>query len=232
MKRTFFEALIQLKRITGVRDPLGGVSGTGCPRDFSVILDVVDPFTAGGADTSVESLKIGDHQWISRPPMKYQKCWYAVAVGEDKCLYVSGGSTGHEMIPDEQYTKTVSKFNSQANEWTEMHPMQLGRDNHAAVILGNIMYVIGGEIKGAGASHLCEKYYLNVNESSDVSHDMASLNTIRSGFGAVGHLDKIFVAGGMAQDGDPDPVIPCSIAEVYNVKFKVSTLSLKMSCFL
>ena len=58
-------------------------------------------------------------------------------------IYVSGGKKEEHEI-----TSTVMVFDPQANTWTELASMGIGRANHSSAAIGGTLYVFGGVTDG------------------------------------------------------------------------------------
>ena len=103
-----------------------------------------------------------------------------VALNEE--LYVTGG---------DQYWNSVDKYSPILAEWREVSSMKIGRGAHCAVILGNLIYVLGGM-----DSSICHNSIECFNPLTNRWSEGPSMNVARQFACAAVSCGKIFVAGG------------------------------------
>ena len=103
-----------------------------------------------------------------------------VALNEE--LYVTGG---------DQYWNSVDKYSPILAEWREVSSMKIGRGAHCAVILGNLIYVLGGM-----DSSICHSSIECFNPLTNRWSEGPSMNVARQFACAAVSCGKIFVAGG------------------------------------
>ena len=103
-----------------------------------------------------------------------------VALNEE--LYVTGG---------DQYWNRVDKYSPILAEWKEVSSMKIGRGAHCAIILGNLIYVLGGM-----DSSICHNSIECFDPLTNHWSEGPSMNVARQFACAAVSCGKIFVAGG------------------------------------
>ena len=89
---------------------------------------------------SVERLADLKGKWISIEPMQTPRTDLA-AVNCDGVVYAIGGHFGND---DSTKLKSVEKYDSSAKKWKYVSDMNFERHSHAACVLRNKIYVVGG----------------------------------------------------------------------------------------
>ena len=97
-------------------------------------------------------------------------------------LYVTGGKDN---------MKRVDKFDPHLHEWSEVASMKIGRYAHCAVVVGNLIYVLGGS-DGEICHDSMECFDSSTNQWTDKMH----MNAKRKYPSAATSCGKIFVVGG------------------------------------
>ena len=102
-------------------------------------------YAIGGWDghkssSSVEQLDDLEGEWINIEPMQTPRTDLA-AVNCDGMVYAVGGRSGDDYS---KILKTVEKYDSSANKWKFVSNMNIERRAHAACVLRNKIYVVGG----------------------------------------------------------------------------------------
>ena len=100
----------------------------------------------------------------------------------DENLYVIGGD-GH--------LNRVDKYSPRLDEWKEVASMKTSRASHCAVVVENLIYVLGGR-----DNSVCHKSIECFNASTNHWTDRPSMNVARQFAGAAVSCGKIFIAGG------------------------------------
>ena len=90
--------------------------------------------------SSVERLSNLKRKWIDIESMQTPR-GYVAAVNCDGVVYAIGGKSGKN---DSTTLKTVEKYDSTANTWKYVSDMNFKRRAHAASVLRNKIYVVGG----------------------------------------------------------------------------------------
>ena len=97
-------------------------------------------------------------------------------------LYVIGG---------DEHLKRVDKYNPSLDEWKEFASMKTSRACHCAVVVENLIYVLGGR-----DNSVCHKSIECFSASTNHWTDRPSMNVARQFAGAAVSCGKIFIAGG------------------------------------
>ena len=90
--------------------------------------------------SSVERLGDLKEEWIISEPMQAPRQFLA-AVNCDGVVYAIGGRAGKDYSTT---LKTVEKYDSSTNKWNYVSDMNFKRRAHAACVLRNKIYVVGG----------------------------------------------------------------------------------------
>ena len=102
-------------------------------------------YAIGGWDgnnclSSVERLGDLKGEWINIEPMQAPRYCFA-AVNCDGVVYAIGGRSGDDISTT---SRTVEKYDPSANKWKYVSDMNFTRRAHAACVLRNKIYVVGG----------------------------------------------------------------------------------------
>ena len=100
----------------------------------------------------------------------------------DGNLYVIGGDL---------HLNRVDKYDPGLDEWKEVASMKTSRASHCAVVVENLIYVLGGR-----DNSVCHKSIECFNASTNQWTDRPSMNVARQFAGAAVSCGKIFIAGG------------------------------------
>jgi N-acetylneuraminic acid mutarotase len=106
----------------------------------------------------------------------------ACAIGSD--IYVSGGTTGG------QAQATVFKFDTKANEWSNLAPMPIPSFGHGAHVLDGLVYVVGAGGPG--------REILRFDPASGAWSTMAPTVSIRKCGASFVVGGSLYVAGGFS----------------------------------
>ena len=90
--------------------------------------------------SSVERLGDLNGKWINIEPMQTSRHWVA-AVNCGGVVFAIGGRSGEDYSTT---LKTVEKYDSLENKWKYVSDMNFKRRGHAACVLRNKIYVVGG----------------------------------------------------------------------------------------
>ncbi len=95
----------------------------------------------------------------------------------------------------QSHTERVFAFNPAQNQWEEKAPMPTSRAGHAAAVIGNLAYVLGGEGNPDDPTGVFDQ-----NEAYDATNDtwtsLPVIPTRRHGTGAAAIDGKIYLPGG------------------------------------
>jgi len=160
-------------------------------------------YVVGGATTST-SVNINQiynpetDTWTTGPPMPTARFVTAGAV-VNNILYVIGGKPNVAACPMAYCQLTVVEaYDPSSNTWSTKSPMPTPRDSIATVVVGGIIYVIGGFLNGSGRLNTVESY----NPATDTWTEEAPLLLGKS-YEAAGLLGSTIVAaGGLTNAGD------------------------------
>ena len=144
--------------------------------------------------------------WSSKSSMPTGRHAPSVA-SNGSSVYVVGGSNNG-------YLATFEVYNALEDTWTTKPPMQQARRGHSSHILGNELFVIGGEKPEKEISSV-EAYDTSINTWSN----KASLSIPRSFHASCMHNGKIYVFGGFTSNGLNNNVtheVSVSSVEVYD----------------
>jgi N-acetylneuraminic acid mutarotase len=148
-------------------------------------------------------------EWKELAPMPTKRGAASAGVANGK-IYVTGGANSlpgvtengihparpHNVVP------TVEEYDPATNTWRTVRSLLLARNHHAAVGVGDNIYVIGGRVGAAfisGTSNnvdLVEMY----DPATDLWMPRTRMPTARSAIGAGVYNNNILVAGGEGQD--------------------------------
>jgi N-acetylneuraminic acid mutarotase len=182
-------------------------------------------FTAKCLLTSVERYDPSLDCWSAAPPLPLALTGHcAVAVGND--MYVMGGVGKFDGRV--HTSRSVLKFDSHAQTWSEVAPMPEPRAYAGACVVGSNIHVLGG--KGPGSVFTATSYRYNMD--TDAWSTLAPMPQVMRGhcICAVGGL--IYVLGGMSSDNIAssavhsfDPVTNCWSAVTPMLAARVSCAS-------
>ena len=148
-------------------------------------------------------------EWKELAPMPTKRGAASAGVANGK-IYVTGGANSlpgvnengiHPARPH-NVVATVEEYDPAANSWKTVRPLLLARNHHAAVGVGDKIYVIGGRVGAAFISSasnnvdLVEMY----DPATDLWAPRTRMPTARSAIGAGVYNNQILVAGGEGQD--------------------------------
>ena len=115
-------------------------------------------------------------------------------------LYLIGGASNAHMKSD------VHKYNPVANEWKQLASMEVGRTDHCAVGLEDVIYVMAG-FDGQACLKSAESY----DPSTNQWRKAPDLTNLRKSAAAVTVCGKIFVVGGFQDDNNQELEPTCEI---------------------
>ena len=98
----------------------------------------------GSVDTS-ESCATGPGLWTMKAPLMTARYAQGTAV-QNGILYVFGGCTGGTCSTGDPVTSTVEAYDPVSNTWSPRGPMPTAYEPGAAVALGGMIYLIGGDL--------------------------------------------------------------------------------------
>lgn len=122
-------------------------------------------------------------------------------------LYRVGGFTAQNGASEKENLVSQADFSSfdpQSKTWTSLPPLPSGHSSHDAAVVGNTLYVVGGWQMGDG-----ETKWHDTAWSVDLAKDKLEWKAIskppfqRRALALAAWKDKLYVLGGMQQDGGP-----------------------------
>lgn len=129
-------------------------------------------------------------------------------VGHHASVVRLGGFTANNAEGEEHdlhSQSSVARFDVSTNQWIELTPLPKPRSSHAAVTVGNQVYVVGGwSMSGEGDSQ-----WHHTAWTADLSQQPIAWNEIatppfqRRALALAAHDGKLFAIGGMGQEGGP-----------------------------
>jgi N-acetylneuraminic acid mutarotase len=153
-------------------------------------------YVVGGEDAehtalaSVEAYDFAIETWSILPaPMPQARACISNAVVQHKGkVYVVGGDDGEENL------QSVAVYDIAAEAWSVLPTeMMVHRENHAATVHGNKIYVLGGVDQGWTDLRSVEVYDIAAGEWSMMSVEM---QVVRSYLAAAMHGDNLYAVGG------------------------------------
>ncbi|XP_017309164.1 kelch-like protein 40b isoform X1 [Ictalurus punctatus] len=142
--------------------------------------------------------------WLGMPPMPSPRFLFGMGEAENS-IFVIGGK---ELKEGEQTLDSVLVYHRQSLKWGESVPLPYAVYAHGTVSQDGIVYVIGGK----GDSKQCLNKVCAYDTKKGEWKDLAPLKTERSLFGVTVYKDKIYVAGGVTDNGLTGTM------EVYDIK--------------
>jgi N-acetylneuraminic acid mutarotase len=129
-------------------------------------------------------------------------------VAWQKKLILLGGFTALNAKGEKQDLHSqanVRVFDLSTKQWSELPPLPEPRSSHDAALIGSTIYVVGGwNLQGEGNTT-----WHNTAWSLDLSQPMPKWTEltkppfVRRAVAVVAHAGKLFVVGGMDEDGSP-----------------------------
>lgn len=90
-------------------------------------------------------------EWVDVLAMQQRRSCHGIAALSGK-LFVAGGTTGLKIL------NAVECYDPQLNNWTTVASMNIPRMAHRCLVVGNILYAIGGTNHIGGYLSSIEKY--------------------------------------------------------------------------
>jgi N-acetylneuraminic acid mutarotase len=145
---------------------------------------------------SVERYDPGLDTWNAVPSLP-QPRWAHCACVVGDAMYVLGGVEEDEEC-DEPTVSSVLKFDSRTQIWSEVAPMPAERDNAGACVLGNDIYIFGGNADNRMRTSTTYRFNTEMNEWATLSPMPEAIREH-----SVSVIDGlIYVMGGEDSDGN------------------------------
>lgn len=119
-----------------------------------IVLDGESPFVVGGNWTpqeTTERLDLARAAWIEGPPMKHRRREHVIGALPDGTIFAVGGSGGPVGGECCSPLSSIELLGPTSDAWELAPSMFWGREQHAAVVLGNGFVLVSGGRRG-GAS--------------------------------------------------------------------------------
>ncbi|XP_005997686.1 kelch-like protein 41a isoform X2 [Latimeria chalumnae] len=130
--------------------------------------------------------------WIGLPPLPSPRCLFNL--GEvDNFIYAVGGKD----MQTEKPFDSVMRFDIKSVKWTEVKKLPVALYGHSVISHNGLIYSIGGKTNEKN----CINKVFAYNPKKGEWKELAPMKLARSMFGSVVHKNKIWVAGGVAEDG-------------------------------
>ncbi|MBV7377614.1 Kelch repeat-containing protein [Maritimibacter dapengensis] len=134
---------------------------------------------------------------IEAPPIPSPRNSAASAAIDDRMLVCGGRTVSGDLSDDLLMFDPAQGDNG---GWVRLAPMPEARAGHAAAIVGETMYVFGGEWFGPGGSGVFETT-LSYSVGQDRWTTLGPMPVPRHGLGAAGYGGDVFVVGGAERAG-------------------------------
>ncbi len=105
--------------------------------------------------TNNEMFSFKENKWKTFPGLRTPRCSFEAVAFKDDIFIIGGRDTNDNVL------RSVTRLNVKTGKETVVSPMIHARDKHAAVVLNDVIYVIGGRTNEASFS--IEKYNIAKN---------------------------------------------------------------------
>jgi N-acetylneuraminic acid mutarotase len=141
---------------------------------------------------------------------------------ENKLILVGGFSArnakGEKQDLHSQANTRV--FDLKSGQWSELPALPEPRSSHDAALIGSTIYVVGGwKLEGEGKTTWhSNAWSMDLAQPSPIWTELTKPNFVRRAVAVVAHHGKLFVIGGMDEDGKPTKAASCydPVAKVWN----------------
>ena len=133
-------------------------------------------------------------------------------VADGRRLYRLGGFTAKNDSGDDQdlYSQaSAAAFDPESGEWTELPPLPEPRSSHDAAVLDGKLYVAGGWSMQGDADAVWHDTVWRLDTAADSpTWELATKAPFkRRALAVAAHDGKLYVVGGMNEDGGPTPKV-------------------------
>ena len=173
-------------------------------------------YVAGGASSTkglsnlFEVWNPATQIWTRLPDLPQPRALGAMVAVRDRIYFIGGLGEDNRTLAD------IHVFDVQLNRWRQPIRDPVGINRHAAVAIGEEIYVIGGienSVQGDAIVH--GRRVRSFNITTGQWRECAPLNIGRHGHTAAVFSDRIFVTGGYALDESDNSAQSRSV-EIYN----------------
>ncbi|KAM9304863.1 kelch-like protein 41 [Gastrophryne carolinensis] len=130
--------------------------------------------------------------WIGLPPLPSTRCLFGLGEA-DNCIYAIAGKD----LQSEESLDTVFCYDIKAVAWKESKKLPVKVYGHSVVSHNGLIYCIGGKTD----DKKCTGRMFVFNPKKGDWKDLPPMRTARSMFGVAIHNNKIFIAGGVTEEG-------------------------------
>ncbi|KAM4626410.1 kelch-like protein 41 [Discoglossus pictus] len=130
--------------------------------------------------------------WIGLPPLPSSRCLFGLGEAEN-CIYAIAGKD----LQSEESLDSVFCYDSKAVAWTEVKKLPVKLYGHSVVSSNGLVYCIGGKTD----DKKCTGRMFVYNPKKGDWKDLPPMRTARSMFGVAVHKGKIYVVGGVTEEG-------------------------------
>ncbi|XP_063789780.1 kelch-like protein 41 [Pseudophryne corroboree] len=131
-------------------------------------------------------------EWIGLPPLPSARCLFGLGEA-DNCIYAIAGKD----LQSEESLDTVFCYDVKAMTWKEAKKLPLKVYGHSVVSHNGLVYCIGGKTD----DKKCTGRMFVFNPKKGDWKDLPPMRTARSMFGVAVHKEKIFIVGGVTDEG-------------------------------
>uniref|UniRef100_UPI00398F3F4E kelch-like protein 41a n=1 Tax=Pristiophorus japonicus TaxID=55135 RepID=UPI00398F3F4E len=131
-------------------------------------------------------------EWDGLPPLPSARCLFGMGETEN-FLYVIGGKD----LQNEQTLDSVWCYDLNELKWNESKAFPLKIYGHSVVSHNGLIYLIGGKAEDTK----CVNKLFVYNPKKSEWRELAAMKTARAMFGAAVHESKIWVVGGVTDEG-------------------------------
>ncbi|KAG8559719.1 hypothetical protein GDO81_017428 [Engystomops pustulosus] len=131
-------------------------------------------------------------EWIGLPPLPSARCLFGLGEA-DNCIYAIAGKD----LQSEESLDTVFSYDVKAVAWKEAKKLPVKVYGHSVVSHNGLIYCLGGKTD----DKKCTGRLFVFNPKKGDWKDLPPMRTARSMFGVAVHKDKIYVAGGVTEEG-------------------------------
>ncbi|NP_001082404.1 kelch like family member 41 L homeolog [Xenopus laevis] len=130
--------------------------------------------------------------WIGLPPLPSARCLFGLGEADD-CVYAIAGRD----LQSEESLDSVFCYDTKAVSWTEVKKLPVKVYGHSVVSHNDQIYCLGGKTE----DKTCTGRMFVFSPKKGEWKDLPPMRTSRSMFGVTVHKGKIFVAGGVTEEG-------------------------------
>jgi len=139
--------------------------------------------------------------WVSTSPMTTLR-WRFAAVVAHGYIYAIGGNGRDSSVILSSIERAKLDTDGSISSWQIVGALSMPRAGLTAVVLGNDLYVLGGETGGFGPNQSSvERFALNSDGSLGPAQVVASMTTPRADFAAVAVGEYLYALGGFPGNG-------------------------------